>query len=224
MIFDVGQSSFQTKGRLQTEREVLALWRREGFNVPKILSPAFLSEFHQPCLAMEFIKGQSLGEVLQSKEVSLDRKKTLISTFCRDMGRRHERALESKEIRLLVFHPNVRSVLVSGDRLVYIDFETVFTPKRDLERIVRKEIAGFFYSLAKHNKQNRYALMEHFIAEYPSKTRMNSVLEELRQFGTVPFYRWQVLFPQFFPFYKKYRRIRKGIKTFDAHTANGKHS
>jgi len=223
-IFDVGQSSFQTNGRFQTEREVLDLWHRDGFDVPKILSPAFLSEFQQPCLAMEFIEGQSLGEVLKSNEVSLDHKKALITTFCQEMGRRHERALDCKEIRLLVFRPNVRGVLVSGDRLVYIDFETVYTPRRDLERIVRKEIAGFFYSLAKHAKEDRYALMKHFIAEYPSKTRMNSVLEELRQFGTVPFYRWQELFSQFFLFYKKYRRVKKGIKTFDAHSANGKHS
>ena len=127
--FDVGQSSSIIQARIQTERAVLTLWQREGFDVPKIYSPAFLEGFDQPCLAMELIPGQTLTTFLHDTTIPLDRKKDIISRFCQEMARRHERALEQKEIRLLLFHPNMSRILISDDRLVYLDFEVVYTPK-----------------------------------------------------------------------------------------------
>ena len=111
--FDVGQSSSSIHARIQTEREVLALWQREGFDVPKIYSPAFLEGFDQPCLAMELIPGQTLTTLLHDTTIPLDRKKDIISRFCQEMARRHERALEQQETRLLLFHPNMSRILIS---------------------------------------------------------------------------------------------------------------
>ena len=80
------------------------------------------------------------------------------------MARRHERALEQKEIRLLLFHPNMSRILLSNNRLVYVDFEVAYTPEHDLERIAGKEIAGFLYALARCSPQQQlHSLMECFI-------------------------------------------------------------
>ena len=219
-LFDVGQSSFSTHARFQTEREVLSLWQREGFDVPKIYSPAFLAGFDQPHIAIEWIPGQTLTTLLHDPIISLDQKKYLISRFCQEMARRHERALEHREVRLLLFHPSVNRILISNDRLVYIDFEVVYSPKRDLERIVRKEIAGFLYSIARSSPQQQlHSLLECFIKEYPEKARMAFVLEELRRFGTVPVYGWLKLFPFVFSSHRKYQKSVRCINDFDAYTA-----
>lgn len=218
--FDVGQSSSSIHARLQTEREVLTLWQREGFDVPAIYSPAFLAGFDQSCLAMEWIPGQTLTTFLNDTGIPLDRKKDVISRFCKEMAGRHERALALQEVRLLLFHPNLSRILLSNDRLVYLDFEVVYTPKRDLERIVRKEIAGFWYAIGRSApRQQLHALVECFIQEYPAKARMALVLEELRQFGTIPVYGWLKLFPFMFSFYSKYRKSAAYLKDFDASTA-----
>ena len=207
-LFDVGQSSFSTHARFQTEREVLALWQREGFDVPEVYSPAFLAGFDQPCTAMEWIPGQTLTKLIHDTTIPLDRKKEVISRFCQEMAGRHERALGRQEVRLLLFHPNLSRILVSNDRLVYLDFEVVYTPKTDLERIAGKEIAGFLYALARcAPRQQLHSLMECFIKAYPDKARMAFVLEELRRFGTIPVYGWLKLFPFMFSFYSKVPKV-----------------
>ena len=139
----MGQSSSSIHARIQTERAVLTLWQREGFDVPKIYSPAFLEGLDQPCLAMEYIPGQTLTTVLHDTTIPLDRKKDIISRFCQEMARRHERALEQQEIRLLLFHPDMSRILVSDDRLVYLDFEVVYTPNHDIKRIGGKKLGVF---------------------------------------------------------------------------------
>jgi tRNA A-37 threonylcarbamoyl transferase component Bud32 len=218
--FDVGQSSSSTRARFQTEREVLALWQREGFDVPAIYAPAFLAGFDQPCIAMEWIPGQTLTTFLNDVGIPLDRKRDVISRFCQEMARRHERALALQEVRLLLFHPNLSRILVSNDRLVYLDFEVVYTPKYDLERVARKEIAGFVYSIGRSApRQQLHPLLECFINAYPDKKRMALVLEELRRFGTIPVYGWLKLLPFVFSFYGKYRKSAAYLNDIDASTA-----
>lgn len=216
--FDVGQSSSSPHDRFQTEREVLSLWKREGFDVPTIYSPAFLAGFDHLCIAMEWMPGQTLTAFLHDTSISLDRKREVIGRFCKDMARRHERALQNQEVRLILFHPKLSRILVSNGRLVYIDFETVYTPKRDLDRIVRKEIAGFLYSIARTSpREQLYPLLECFIKSYPDKTRMGFVLKEMRRFGTVPVYGWLKLFPFIFSFYGKYKKSLEHLKGFDTY-------
>ena len=189
--------------------------------MPKIYSPAFLEGFEQPCLAMEFIPGQTLTTFLLDTTIPLDHKKDIISRFCREMARRHERALEQQEIRLLLFHPNMSRILVLDDRLVYLDFEVMYTPDYDVKRIASKEIGGFLYSLARCvPRQQLHPLMECFIKAYPGKARMAFVLEEMRRFGTVPVYGWLKRFPFMFLFYSKYRKTVTFLKEFDVYTAS----
>jgi hypothetical protein len=217
-LFDVGQSSLSAHARFQTELEVLTLWQKEGFDVPIIYSPAFLAGFDHLCIAMEWISGQSLTSILYDTSKPLDQKKDLITRLSQEMERRHERALKLQEVRLILFHPKLSRIMVSNGRLVYIDFEVVYSPKHDIERIARKEIAGFLYSIARAAPQHQlYPLMECFINAYPDKTRLTFVFEELRRFGTIPIYGWLKLFPFMFSFYGKYKKSIEYLNGFDAY-------
>jgi hypothetical protein len=97
----------------------------------------------------------------------------------------------------------------------------VYSPRHDLERVARKEIAGFVYSIGRSApREQLHPLLECFIKAYPDRTRMKRVLEELRRFGTIPVYGWLKLLPFVFPFFSKYRKSAAYLSDFDAHAAN----
>ena len=200
------KSSFSIPGRMQTERAVLDLWRREGFDVPKVLYADLLAHNSQPCVVMEWIDGLSMAAVLKSSDTPLTRKQELVERFASVTGKRHARALELQEVRLLTDHPTLSHILVAEDRLVHIDFEIVFTPKKDLERLVRYELGGFLYSLAKVSKMQFPVFLRTFAAAYSSPERMHQVMTKLQKSGTVPIYRWLELVP-YYRFFRKYRTM-----------------
>lgn len=185
----MGKSSVTAKGRCRTERETLTLWHNEGFDVPRVYPIDFPSL--QPCLAMEWIPGPTLSALIQSTEESLETKKDLIKRFTEILARRHDQALALNESRLLFEHPTLNHVIVSGDRLVHFDFEIVFTWKRDLGRLVRRELAGFIRPLVrKSRKEEIDGLLEIMVRTYPGTAYLEHMLIELEQFGSVPVVHW----------------------------------
>jgi len=197
----VGKSSVTAKARCRTERETLTLWHNEGFDVPRVYSIDFPSL--EPCLAMEWMPGQTLSDLIQSKEESLETKKDLIRRFTEILARRHERALALNEARLLFEHPTLNHLIQSGDRLVHFDFEIVFTWKRDLERLIRRELAGFIRPMVrKSRKEETDGLLGVMVRTYPEKVCLRHVLKELEQFGSVPVLHWLKGF-QKLPFFRK---------------------
>lgn len=197
----VGKSSVTAKARCRTEKETLALWHNEGFDVPRVYSIDFPSL--EPCLAMEWIPGQTLSDLIQSSEESLETKKDLIRRFTEILARRHDRALALNEPRILFEHPTLNHLILSGDRLVHFDFEIVFTWKRDLERLIRRELAGFIRPLVRKSREEETDdLLEVMVRTYPEKARFRDVLNELEQFGSVPVLHWLQGF-QKLPFFRK---------------------
>ncbi|MEI6125856.1 MAG: hypothetical protein WCQ99_04805 [Pseudomonadota bacterium] len=211
----IGKSAYSVEGRFQTERRVLELWRREGFDVPRVSTPAFLSKINQPCLALEWISGPTLAGVLRSPEESLDRKKELIKKFAQAMGERHERALSLREPQFMFEHPTFNHVIVSGDRLVHFDFEIAFTQKNNIERIARHEIAGFLYAMPRSNREHFPCLLESLVTAYPDRPRIKQTLTELKTFGTVPLLGWLELFQKYFRFFKRYKKISDEAGSLD---------
>jgi tRNA A-37 threonylcarbamoyl transferase component Bud32 len=203
----IGKSAYSVAGRFHTESEVLALWRREGFDVPGVLSPDFLSDIRQPCLAMEWIPGPTLAAMLRSTEISLDRKKELVAQFAGVMGRRHDRAIAIKEPRLIFEHPTFNHVIVSGDRLVHFDFEIAFTAAGNIERVVRHELAGFLFALPRSHREHFPLLLETLVVSYPDRSRMQQALQELQKYGTVPLLGWLEIFQKYFRLFKRYKKV-----------------
>ena len=205
----IGKSDYSTNGRFQTERSVLKLWRSLGFDVPEILSPDFLAGIQQPCLALEWISGPTLAEVVRDPETPLEHKQELIARFAAITGKRHEEALRLREPRLLFEHPTFSHVFVSNERLVHFDFELVFTRTDCVERTIRHETAGFLKAVLRADSAISAELMQSFIAAYPDKHRIKKIVYDLQRFGTVPFLGWMEKFPGFFSLSKRYRIMAK---------------
>jgi hypothetical protein len=210
--YGLGKSRFGVLERLKTEREVLQLWRMQGFDVPALLVPDFMKDIRQPCTSMEWIPGRTLDAVLRCEETPFNLKRDVVAGFFEMMGRRHERALALREVRLLCEHPTCKHIIISDGHMAYIDFEVVYTPKKDLERVLRHEIAGFLYSIAKASKAQFPELLQVVFSSYPDSSRLNRVMDELRRFGTVPIHGWLEKFQKFFPLIKKYKKISAGAR------------
>ena len=200
-----GKSSFSVSGRFRTEQEVLELWRREGFDVPELFYPDFLSDIPIPCLAMEWISGRTLTNVFQDSGTPLNRKKELIERFADVSGNRHGLALKLQDYRFIFGHPTFSHVMLSGNRMVHFDFEIVYR-KGYMESIIRREIAGFIYSLAKSSKGQFPDLLKTLVSAYPNQSRIELAIKELRQYGTVPVIGWLKIFFKYFNRSKRYRR------------------
>lgn len=211
----IGKSAYSVEGRFHTEGEVLKLWRREGFDVPELFTPQFLDDIPQPCLALEWVPGSTLASVLRSPEASLDQKQALICRFADVMGRRHRRAIETGEPRLIFEHPTFNHIIVAGERLVHFDFEIAFTLKQNVERLVRHELGGFLYAMPRSHREHSPKLLETFVGAYPHRPRMKQVLSELRQYGTVPLAGWLELFQKCFRYFTRYNKIAEAARILD---------
>lgn len=214
-LFLLKKSSITARARRNTELDVLALWKREGFDVPATYPLPEVPADFPCCLAMEWIPGPTMAEVLHDKNTSLTFKKEVIARYARDWGRRHARALELGEPRLLQENPTLSHVFISGDRLVHFDFEIVFTRKKDLERLVRREIVGVLQSLSKAGGDSFGTLLDTLLAAYPDLSCFRQTARELDRYGTVPVAGWTAIFHRLTRGIKHYRKRLKLIKTLD---------
>ncbi|MHC4942715.1 MAG: hypothetical protein ACYTG7_06810 [Planctomycetota bacterium] len=210
-LFIVGKSSITARGRHETEREVLALWTQEGFDVPKRLSVPELERKMDYCLVLEWLPGSLMTEALQQGKMPLPERIALVERFGRVFCARHDRAAALDEPRLLLENPTFDHVFVSRDRLVHFDFEIVFRKTGDIERLIRREIVGFTWSMAKMSGSDFPALLETMVSVYPARHRFALVLKELKQYGNVPVMAWVAPFQGFIR--KKARYAKRGILT-----------
>ena len=193
-LFLVRKSSITAKARHDTELDVLSLWKREGFDVPEVYPLPILPLDTPHCIAMEWIPGPTLAEVLQDDQKPLAYKKEIIARYSRIWGKRHARALELGEPRLLQENPNLSHVFVLRDRLVHFDFEIVFTRKKDLKRLIRREIVGILRSMSKASGDNFSPLLDTLVEAYPDLSHFRQTAWELLLYGTVPVMGWAAIF------------------------------
>jgi len=202
----VKKTSITARGRHDTELEVITLWKQEGFDVPDVYSPPKLPDDFPPCIAMEWIPGPTVAEVLQDKNVSLAAKKEIIARYAPVWGKRHARALELSEPGLLQENPTLSHVFSSGDRLVHFDFEIVFTRKKDLERLIRREIVGIIHSMAKTGGDDFKSLLDTLLQNYPDLSHIRQTARELSRYGTVPMLGWTAELHRLTRNRKRYRK------------------
>lgn len=186
-----GKSSDLARARCETERSVLELWRRTGFDVPAILEDALPEAADRHSLVIECVPGVSLRDLIRGRRAEARELTVILERFARDCRRRHDTALALKEPRLIHEHPSLRHVMVAGDRLVNLDFEVVFMGRHDIERIVSLEIAGFLRVLAKETKKAFPRYLEAFARAYGNKERLARVCRDVRR-GTLPIFGWLI--------------------------------
>jgi tRNA A-37 threonylcarbamoyl transferase component Bud32 len=212
----LGKSTYTARGRYATERAVLELWRREGFDTPRVLDIPELAGAGQPCLAMEFVPGELMSKIIRSADVPLSRKKELVARFAETAGRRHGRAIELAEPGLIFKHPTFSHIIVSDDRLFHFDFEQSLTHAGSLERYIRHEIAGFLHALPRSDRALFSELFTAFSSSYPGRQRLDLVISELQRFGTVPLARWLEPCGGLFLRFKRYEKMARLARSFAA--------
>lgn len=169
----VGKSGVRADRRAATERRVLALWRREGFDVPQLIEGVRLpAGIRQPSVVMEYVPGRTLDALVADASVALEVKRRIVTRLAREVARRHARARELREPLLVQLHASLGHVLhVAGDergppeRLVTFDFEVAFTRRRGLETKLRRELTHYRDSLAQWSPPEQRAELERAFAD-----------------------------------------------------------
>ena len=164
------------------------------------------------CIAMEWISGPTIAALLLDKDTPLDHKKNIIARYAGIWAKRHARALALSEPRLLQENPTLSHVFVSNGRLVHFDFEIVFTRKKDLERLVRREIVGVLHSLAKTSEDDFRPLLDTLLDNYPDLTHFRQTARELLDYGTVPMLGWTAGLHRLTRKRKRYRKRMAFVK------------
>jgi tRNA A-37 threonylcarbamoyl transferase component Bud32 len=134
--------------RCETEAASLALWRAAGFDVPRLLPrerPRWIGA--HPFIAMEFIEGRTLHDVLFDPAVTPDQKEAWVARLAVDTSRRHRCALDRNEPLLVHEHAMSRHILVARERLVTFDFEHAYQPGFPVAVALALELASAVRSL-----------------------------------------------------------------------------
>ena len=214
-LFIVGKSSITPKARCKTEHDAINLWRQEGFDVPSLLPIPISDPDLEPCLVMEWIPGTTLARMLLDASIPVSRKQEVIKRFTVILGNRHARARALEEPRLLFENPTFDHVFLSGERLVHHDFEIVFTRRKNIERLVRREIVGFLCSLAKVPAVEFDLLLADFVALYPDHALLRRVQQDLSRYGSVPMLDWVAPFIRLIPRNKRHKRREPITRALD---------
>lgn len=175
---DVGQRLFAGKSgvradrRAATEARVLALWRREGFDVPELIEGVRLpANILQPRVVMEYVPGRMLDALVADPAVPLHDKNRIVTRLARELARRHARARELREPQLIQLHASLGHVLHVGaaggspERLVTFDFEVAFTRRSGLDANLRRELTHYRDSLAHRSPPAHRAELERAFAD-----------------------------------------------------------
>lgn len=164
--------------RCETERLSLALWRREGFDVPALDDappPAWLPA-GLPSLWLEFTPGSSLFWVLLDEQRPEAERCALAKRLGVEHARRHRRALELSEPLLLQEHPTTKHVLVHGERLVTIDLEGGYAPGYSVAAGIALDLAGTLRSFSHGPPDLTAALPAAYLGGYRDRALVEQAL------------------------------------------------
>lgn len=177
-----GKSSIRASTRRTIERETLALWAAAGVEVPKVLQKVeWPRDTSSPALALEWVPGRDLRDLLSDPRVPLEERLAVVSSFARVCGKRHDLAETRREPRFIFEHPTLCHIIVDGDRLVHIDLEIVFTRPRSIPSRVHREIVSFLRAFAKLRSVEGDLYFDRFITSYPNRARLRRLVRDTRR-------------------------------------------
>lgn len=149
--------------RHRTEKRALALWEREGFDVPRRMQRPLPRGLPGPGLWLEFCAGPTLSELLERGE--LDRLE-LAEELGRRLQPRHRRALALREPLLLMEHATTNHIFVVGERWVSFDLENGYCPGFPVLDGLVYELSSFLRALAKRTGDQAEAALRAFVRGY----------------------------------------------------------
>ena len=163
--------------RFETERKNLAVWTREGFDVPRSFDYPLPEGIAPPALWLEYCPGRLLSEALGDKEVPWNEKKQLLTRLGAELGRRHLRFMQLSEPSLVQIHATVGHILLYGDRMVTFDLEQCFLPSIPPLEALAHELSGYLRSIAKNTDVRFDDALHSLIEGYPSKNLLAKIAE-----------------------------------------------
>lgn len=166
-----GKSSSYPIARFRTEKSVLQTWRKHGFDVFQEPDDFLPIKIAPPHLIFEYINGRTLLSYFSDPQIGKEDKIETLKRFIPEWGRRHSLAMKRKDRFLIQEHPSFKHVYMSGDgRLIFFDFETVFTDQHCLPSIIGREIAGYVRSLYKVIAPEEFNdFLDVLVREYPCR-------------------------------------------------------
>ncbi|MBW2408185.1 MAG: hypothetical protein JRF72_00195 [Deltaproteobacteria bacterium] len=166
-----GRSALDPESRFQTEKETLRTWRKYGFDVFQEPDDVPSIALHLPHLVFEFVSGRTLKEFFLDPAIEKQDKLAVLERFVPEWSRRHRLTLETGNHCLIQERATFQHVFLSAanDRLIYFDFEIVYTPRHSLKGIIAREIAGYLRSLFSAVPRKDYpAYLDTIVRAYPN--------------------------------------------------------
>lgn len=165
-----GRSSSDYRARFSTEKKTLDIWQKNGFEVFRQLNQSPPVSIDFPHLVFEFVGGRTLKKYFLDSTIGKSDKLDTLKRLIPEWSRRHAVALETRNHYLIQERATLQHVYMSADddRLIYYDFEIVYTPRHSLPAIIAREIAGYIrslFSVVPRDGFNDY--LDIFIREYP---------------------------------------------------------
>lgn len=167
-----GRSALDPRSRLTTEKETLKTWRQNGFDVFQQSNDLPALSINFPHLVFEYVPGRTLKEYFLDPAIGKTEKLITLKRFVPEWSRRHQLALETGNHRLIQERATFQHVFMSAadERLIYFDFEIIYTPRHSLRGILAREIAGYLRSLYTSVPPDDYAAyLETIVRAYPHR-------------------------------------------------------
>ena len=140
------RTSGRAQARFESERDNIATWAREGFDVCRLFDRPLPRGIQGPALWMEYCPGRKLTAVLKDPSVAWNEKVEHLSALASEMSRRHQRAVTTGNRRLLQKHGTADHILLFEDRRITIDLEGAFLPSYRMEEALVRELSGYLRS------------------------------------------------------------------------------
>ncbi|MEM7409423.1 MAG: hypothetical protein AAF430_04210 [Myxococcota bacterium] len=154
--------------RCQIERDHLSLWHDAGFCVPKLLTlPLPSGTETRTANWMEYLDGPLLSGWIANPDLSVPEKTALLARLAGEWGARHQRGVDSEDVRFFIEHAGLKHVVLSDERLVSIDLETRFHPKLCPWSALARETSSVLRSIWRHAPGDFDVLARSFVDHHP---------------------------------------------------------
>jgi len=182
----LGKRSISPAGRCETERLTLDLWERSGVRAPRRIEAPLPPGVDPPALWMEYCPGPTLFDALRAADAADGRARwgPTLREYGAATSRRHDIALERREVLLVPEHAGAKHVLLSRGEQVHVDHETGWGPRVELEAALRAEVTMVVRSLLRAAAPWGAAAVGAWVAGYAEGRRLRAlVVQALRGGG-----------------------------------------
>jgi hypothetical protein len=164
--------------RCATERLILDLWAREGFDVIRRVERPLPGGGRMPALWLAYCQAPVLSELLANPDGPLEGKLRWVELLGQSLSRRHSRAAELHEPLLVHEHGQIKHFFAQGTRLVAFDMEHGYRPGYPVVRAVARELAGIACSLARADDRAGDQYLRVFAASYENRSLAKEAVRE----------------------------------------------